>query len=358
MSNALSTTEDFSSTSKNLAVAETASTALAAQAKAMVESRYVMAMRNPRNMLQVRLDLLAECNRPAFANNKSAYYIKPIGKGVEGLGIRFVEVAFRCMKNILVESSIVFEDSDKEVHRVSVTDLEANVTYPMDVVVTKTVERSKPSDDGSYISMRKNSFGKNTYTVPAQDEELLNKRGALISKAIRTLGTRIIPGDLQDEATEIILRIRTDAAARDPGAESKRITDAFNGIGVSANDLIAYLGHDIKQCSPSQLVQLRGIFGAIKDGEATWKGVMDNKIDNQGSDGKTTTNSTASTVENKQPVAGECTAEQFETIRKRNYKKVSNKEVTPDSLIADLETKYLLTSDQKSEIMTWSIAND
>ena len=119
---ALSTQQDFNGTSRQLAVVETASTAIAAQAKAMVESRYIMAMRNPRNMDAVRQELLKECRRPSFANNKSAYYIKPIGQGVEGLGIRFVEVALRCMKNVLVETTMIFEDEQKEVHRVSVTD--------------------------------------------------------------------------------------------------------------------------------------------------------------------------------------------------------------------------------------------
>jgi hypothetical protein len=116
-------------------------------------------------------------------------------QGVEGLGIRFVEVALRCMTNVLIETTMIFEDAQKEVHRVSVTDLESNVTYPLDVKVSKTVERSKPADDGSYIAMRKNSYGKPVYTVPAKDDDLLNKRAALISKAIRTLGLRIVPGD-------------------------------------------------------------------------------------------------------------------------------------------------------------------
>lgn len=177
MSQQSQTSQDFSGSSQTLSVVETASTAIAAQAKAMIESRYIMAMRNPRNMDQVRTDLLAECRRPAFANNKSAYYKKPIGQGVEGLGIRFVEVALRCMKNVLIETNMIFEDQQKEIHRVSVTDLESNVTYPLDVKVTKTVERSKPNDDGSFISQRKNSFGKITYTVEAQDggQSLCNK---------------------------------------------------------------------------------------------------------------------------------------------------------------------------------------
>lgn len=261
---------------------ESAATAVASQAKAMVEARYTIALNRPRNWDQVRQDLLKECRRPTFANNKSSLYRKPIGAGVEGLGIRFVEVALRCMTNVLIETTMIFEDAQKEIHRVSVTDLESNVTYPLDVKVSKTVERSKPADDGSFISMRKNSSGKNVYSVPANDDDLLNKRGALISKAIRTLGLRIVPGDLCDEAEEIIRAVRLDAAARDPEAERKKLADAFAGMGVKASQLAEYLGHDIGTCSPPELVNLRGLYGAIKDGEATWATVMENKAEQTG----------------------------------------------------------------------------
>ena len=279
MSNA---TEETALSVRTERTGETASTAVAAQAKAMIESRYVMAMKNPRNMDQVRQDLLKECRRPSFAHNKSALYNKPIGKGVEGLGIRFVEVALRCMRNVLAESIMVFADDEREIHRVMVTDLESNVTWPMDVTVTKTVERSKPTDDGSYVSVRKNSYGKNVYTVPAQDDELLNKRLALISKALRTAGLRIIPGDLQDEAEAIIRKIRLDKAAEDPDAERKAIADAFAGLGVKAADLQDYLGHPLDGCTPAELVDLRGLYGALKDGEATWVTVMENKREQSG----------------------------------------------------------------------------
>ena len=260
---------------------DVAASAVAAQAQAMVQSRYIMALRNPRNMDVVRQDLIAECKRPSFANNPSAFYRKPIGQGVEGLGIRFVEVALRCMKNVLIETKMVYENDMVEVHNVAVTDLESNITYPQDVKVTKTVERSKPNDDNSYISVRMNSYGKPVYTLPAQDDDLLNKRGALISKAIRTLGLRIIPGDLQDEAEQLIKQVRKNAAAADPDAERKRIVDAFAEMGVKASDLTLYLGHDLGQCTPAQLVDLRGIFGALRDGETTWKGIMANKAEQE-----------------------------------------------------------------------------
>lgn len=258
------------------ATRETASTAVSAKATAMVRSRYEMALRQPRNEDQCRQNILHECKRPGFAQNKSTLYNKPIGKGVEGLGIRFVEAALRHWKNVLVETDMIYEDDEKEIWHVTVTDLEANATWPLDIRCGKTVERSKPMEDGSYLSVRQNSYGKPVYTVPAGDDDLLNKRAALISKAIRNLGLRIIPGDIQDEAEAIIRQIREDDAARDPDAERKKIADAFAAIGVKVDMLTEYLGHDLGTCSPTELADLRGIYGAIKDGEATWAGVMDN----------------------------------------------------------------------------------
>lgn len=248
---------------------------LGAQAKAAVEARFIMALNRPRDWDDVRIKLLAECRRPSFAQNKSTYYIKPIGKGVEGLGIRFAETALRCMTNVLVETMTLHDDKFTRMLNVSVTDLEANETVNKTITVTKTVERSKPLEDGSYLSVRQNSQGHKTYTVPATDDDLLNKEGALVSKAIRTLALRVIPGDLQEECETVILAVRKDTAAKDPAGERKRIADGFAEINVKPSDLSEYLGHDFGACSPAELVKLRGLYGAIRDGETTWAAVIE-----------------------------------------------------------------------------------
>jgi hypothetical protein len=342
--NALALTEQ----QQFLPTVETAATAVASQAKAMVEARYTIAMHRPRNWDQVRQDLLRECRRPSFANNKSAYYRKPIGQGVEGLGIRFVEVALRCMTNVLIETTMIFEDPQKEIHRVSVTDLESNITYPMDVRVSKTVERSKPADDGSFISVRKNSYGKNVYTIIGTDDDLLNKRAALISKAIRTLGLRIVPGDLCDEAEEIIKAVRMDEAARDPGAERKRLADAFDALGVKASMLTEYLGHTLDVCTPKELVDLRGLYGAIKDGEATWQSVMENKAEQAGSNG--------AGGPAEAPKAPATMADEAFEKKKAGWKKAIVDGKLPEELIAFIETRDKLTDKQKAEIRGWAPA--
>lgn len=254
----------------------TVATMLAAQAKATVEARFTIAQYRPRNWDDVRIKLLAECRRPGFAQNKSTYYIKPIGAGVEGLGIRFVEAALRCMSNVLVETLTLHDDDRTRMLKVAVTDLEANETIDKVITVAKTVERSRPMDDGTFLSVRKNSYGKLTYTLPGTDDDILNKEGALVSKAIRVLGLRIIPGDLQDECEAEILRIRKDTAAKDPAAERKNIADGFAQINVLPSDLSAYLGHDFGGCSPAELVRLRGLYGAVRDGETTWPAILEN----------------------------------------------------------------------------------
>lgn len=320
---------------------ESASTFAAAAAKATVEARYVMALRHPRNWDQVRADMLKECRRPSFAKNKSTWYRKPVGSGVEGFGIRFAEMAARCLKNLMVESVLLFEDETKEVHRIIVTDLENNNTFPEDYKVSKTVERSKPRDDGSYVGVRTNSAGKLTYTVVAEDEDLLNKRGALKSKAMRNVILRIVPGDILDECKAEIMAVRSNAAATDPDGERKALVDDFASVNVSPTMLVEYLGHEIAQCSPAQLVELRDLFSAIAEGEASWKQAMENKAEGKAPPLRTPP---------PPPQPEQWPAEAFSNQFKRWSLAVTNGLKTVDDILAIARAKGALTEEQEKRI--------
>lgn len=261
--------------------AETAATAIAAQAKALVEARYIMAMRNPRNPSKVRQDFLIECERPYFA--RVAMYNKPIGNGVAGPSIRFVETAIRCLTNVIVETAAIYDDKEKRIVRVAVSDLESNTYYSHDVTVAKTVEKRFPKDGDTVLSQRTNSKGQTTSLCIATDDEILNKQNALISKAIRTLGLRIIPGDLIDQAKEVIDETTRKADKQDPDAAKNKLFDSFGDVGVGVEQLIKYLGHDAKMLNPKELKDLRGFYAAIRDGETTWREIMDAKgVDDSG----------------------------------------------------------------------------
>jgi hypothetical protein len=272
---------------------ETASSAVAAQAKAMIEARYIMAIRRPRDMDVVREKMLKECKRPSFA--AVARYQKPIGrdqsKWPTGPSIRFAESAIRNMTNITVEVMTVYDDREKRIVRVTVTDLEANVPYFQDVTITKTIERRQSKDGDTVLRTRTNSYGDTLYILEATDDDIINKQQALISKAMRTIGLRLIPGDIVDECMEAVIETQRNADAEDPDAAKRKLFDAFGQLGVRAEQIKDYLGHDAATLAPKELTELRALYAAIRDGEATWRDVMEAKggADAKAADAKTTT---------------------------------------------------------------------
>jgi hypothetical protein len=256
---------------------ETSASAVAAIAQAEVQARCIMAMKNPRNWLSVRSEMKAECSREEFASNKSVIYIKPIGgSSVKGLGIRFVEMGLRCMKNVEANSSMLFESDTQRIVRVKVTDLESNITHFKDVLITKTVER-RALGTRKLIGTRKNTNGDTVFIVEATDDEVDVKEAAMVSKAMRTQGLRIIPGDLQDECKALIEKVRLGKAGKDPKAEQKNIADAFSQVNVSVKQLEEYLGHPLGETQPQELVDLRGLYSSLDSGEITWREVMISK---------------------------------------------------------------------------------
>lgn len=263
---------------------ETSSVALAAQAEAMVKSRFVVAMKMPRDIDDVRARMLQECRRPGFA--AVAIYRKPIGEGIEGLSIRFAEAALRCMRNMSIETMTIFDDSKKRITRISVTDIEANNSYFTDVTIEKTVERRRLKEGQTPVGSRINSTGQRVYLVEATEDDLLNKQNALVSKAIRTNGLRHIPGDILDECERVIYEIRAKKDAEDPDAARKTLMDGFAELRVMPSDLKEFLGHEIGSASPAEIQKLRGVYVAIRDGEATWPDCLAFELDARAKDAK------------------------------------------------------------------------
>lgn len=257
---------------------ETASTMLAAQAQAEIQSRYVMAVQRPRNDDTVRVKLLRDCSRPSFAAR--AYYAVPRAgltkpgritgtRGViEGLSVRFAESAIRVSGNILQSTRTVYDDDFKRMVNVSATDLETNAVYSRDLILEKTLER-RDAKERTVLGKRTNSAGVDVFVVQSTEEELLVKESALISRAFRTLALRLVPLDVLEECEQAIARTVREEDAKDPDAARKTICDNFAKIGVMPDALALYLGHPIEQCSPAELVEMRGLFAAVHDNEVT-----------------------------------------------------------------------------------------
>lgn len=255
---------------------ETASSAVAAQAKASVDARYLVAMRNPRSWDTVRLRILAACQRPGFA--EVARYSKPVGgKSVVGPSIRFAEEALRAMGNCYVETMVIFDDAERRIVRVTPTDLESNLSYPQDLLIAKTVERARVREGQTVITRRQNVKGETVYIIEATEDDLLVKQAALTSKAIRTGALRLLPSDIQEEAMEKVAETLLKEDAKDPTTAKKRLLDSFYSLGVEPSDIEDYLGHKTEAVTPAELNLLRTVYTALRDGEATWADVLETK---------------------------------------------------------------------------------
>ena len=95
-------------------------------------------------------------------------------------------------------------------------------------------------------------------------------------------------------------------------------------------------------------MNLRGIYGAIRDGESSWKSVIENKAEQANSPAAST-----ATASKELPV---CSAENFEKKKVGWRMAVETGAKSVNDLIAMIQTKELLTNEQKIEIASW--AND
>jgi hypothetical protein len=261
---------------------ELAATASAAKSKAEVEAAYLMALRRPRNIDDVRARILAAVRRPVFA--ETAEYSKPVGKGVmTGPSIRFAEMSIQSAGNIRVETTVIYESDDVRKIHVGVTDLESNIAYGKDIALNKTVERSYVRDGQTVVGTRVNTSGKTVYIVQASEDEMANKQASAESKVIRNCGLRLIPQDIIDEAMEVA-RATRKANAGDPVAARNKILDAFASIGVRPSEIETMLGKPMAQIVASDLERLRNVYIAIRDGEAKWSDFMPHSTEDKKDD--------------------------------------------------------------------------
>lgn len=264
---------DFSGSS--LAIGSSQTDAMVAKERAGVEARWIMAMRQPRNLDNVRQMILKECRRPGFAD--AAVYSVPRGEGkIEGLSIRFAEVAVRCMGNLQPDVVTIYDDAHVRHVRCTVTDFESNVTWSKDLTIKKSVERKFLKKGQPSLGERINSYGDRVYIVEATDDDVNTKEAAQVSKALRTLILRCVPGHIQDEALALCNQVYADKAAKNPDAARVAMLDAFSSQGVMPSDLEQFLGHSTEQMNPAELERLRKIYAAISQGETTWSEALEN----------------------------------------------------------------------------------
>ena len=253
---------------------ETAATSAAQAARAEIEAAYAVAQYRPRNNGDVRAHLLEECSRPTFA--AEALYGKPIlGKIIEGLSIRSAESAMRIMGNIRCSKWTTFEDERVQKINISVIDLETNAGDSSEVTIQKTVERKQAGKDREIITERVNVKGEKVFVVVATEDELINKRNAMLSKEKRNLILALLPADVKEDMIDKIHEVMRSRDSKDPDKRRNAMIESFAKLGIYPSDIEPWLKCTLDQATSDQIGELSVMCKTIADGESTWKAYMD-----------------------------------------------------------------------------------
>lgn len=260
--------------------------ALAARQASEIQAQYVFARQNPRDLETVRLSLVKRCKGSRFAS--VARYRKPQGKRkndetgvweqqfVEGWSIRFVEEAIKTMGNLREQTSVVSDDEDKRIVCVSLVDLETMTSYSEEVPVPKRVERKELKRNQVPLGLRTNTYGETVYLLPATDDETRMAQARLVSMTLRTLGLRLIPGDILDECLDEVRETSRKDVTTDPNEARKKLVDAFDQIGVKPKDLVEYLGgRPLDALTPDLILELRAVYQAVTGEGVRWRDVLE-----------------------------------------------------------------------------------
>jgi hypothetical protein len=252
---------------------EMAAAAACASAKAEIECAYMMAVRRPRSEADARSTILKACQRPVFAETVE-FSIPMGGSRITGPTIRFAEVAMQAWRNLRTSSTVVYDSDTVQKISVTVTDLENNNTISGDATVRKTIERNSVKIGQVVVGERENTDGKKVFIVISTEEEFAKKVGSIRSKLIRNCALKLIPADIIKEAMDAARKARQGNQG-DPVQAQRAIIDAFANLGIKASELEQFTGKKIEQFRPDDIENLRGIYTAIKDGEAKWSDYLD-----------------------------------------------------------------------------------
>lgn len=298
---------------------------------AETQSKYMMAQHFPRNVVANMDKILNAFTRPSLAE-KAQYQFARGGTDICGPSIRAAEAiaqqwgnlefGFRELSRGISPDGVPFSDVES-----FCTDLENRTRRPIQFLVRHWRDTKK----GGY----KLTDERDIYELMANQAQ----------RRTRACILALIPSDVVDAAMDqaaVTLRTTADTS---PEAMQKMIA-AFEVFGVSKEMIEKRIQRRLDTIQPAQVVSLRRIYTSLNDDmsrPADWFEVED------------TPKAPANDKPKELPV---CAEEKFKEKTPEWRKLIIEKKKTPAQLISMIQTKEVLTEDQKTIIDSWSHEND
>lgn len=214
-----------------------------------VQAAMIAAKRFPRDEFRAIDRIKATCQRPTLAE-QAVYRYPRGGQSVSGPSIRLAEALAQNWGNI--DTGIIELENTRGTSTMMAYawDLETNTR------VTKifTVEHKRDTKQGSKAL----TDGRDIYEATA-NFGARRQRACILS---------IIPGDVVDMAVEECKKTVADADKRPVDEILKEILKAFKDIKVTKEQLEKYFDKQLTVMTKEDLVDLRAVYKAIKDGQS------------------------------------------------------------------------------------------
>lgn len=215
-----------------------------------------LAKQFPRNEVAAYSAITKSFARPGLAN-VALYSFKRGDKRVEGLSIDAAREIARCWENIRCGLQIVSCD-EKRVHiRGYALDIQTNTRFDAEDQFKPLIQR-KRNNETVWVSADEREL-----------RELIGRRGAIL---IRNAILQVIPTDIKEQAESVARDTRKKVAQGEfkagPDKVIKALVVAFDEIGVSVEMIENKLGHGVDLVTADEVVELRGIYRSIRDGNS------------------------------------------------------------------------------------------
>lgn len=214
-----------------------------------IKGKMFLARQFPRDPEQSLQNVLMECQRPKLAEAAQYEYQKG-DNVVTGPSIRLVEVLARHWGNIDSGVAEIDTHSDHTVVKAYAWDLENNVSDEK----TFTVQHVRTTKRGSY----KLTDERDIYEMVA-NKAARRKRSCLLA---------VMPGWYVEAALDACNETLRNSVTNGKTIEEVReaVVTAFAEFGVSPDNIAAKLSRPIDKLDPNDIVKLRHLYAAIKDG--------------------------------------------------------------------------------------------
>jgi hypothetical protein len=298
-------------------VMQVESSTIALLNKSEIDQQIATAHKYPRSIKRFRDETLQMVTLNENVAAECIYSLPRGGKTIEGASARFAEVVASAWGNSRAGARVVNDQGNFVTAQGVFHDLEKNVA------ITYEVQRRITDKNGKRFS----------------DDMIVVTANAACSVALRNAILKGVPkafwSDMYEAARATVMGDYKTLANRRADA-----LKAFQGYGVTQDQVCSTLGvKGVEDISLENLVTLRGILTAIKDGDTTPEQAF--------------AQNGAATTGNGKPELQACTPEQFAELAKEWEPLVRSKKKTSKQAINAMATVCKLTDEQQMQVDAW-----